>query len=103
MEGLLLNPPPPVTAPLDLTSQLESLFQEVATLRAEVARLRRENIDLRQQANYYQAQHARAVRRAEELKQEVEHLRGENRKLQAQIFGRKSETGSGPDRSNDLN
>src|SRR5260370_26310368 len=45
---------------------------------------------------------AQALRRIEKLQQEVEHLRGENAKLQAQLFGRKSEKQSSRDRSNHL-
>lgn len=102
MEDLLLEPcleieyPPP---PTDLICELR---REVAELRAEVARLRRENLELRQQAGYWQSRHADAVRRLIVLEQENEHLRGENRKLQAQAFGRKSEKQSRSDRSNQL-
>jgi transposase len=67
-----------------------------------VARLRRENLELRQQAGYWQSRHADALRRFEALEQENEQLRGENRKLQAERFGRRSEKQSGSDRSNDL-
>jgi chromosome segregation ATPase len=42
------------------------------------------------------------VHRAEQLEAELEQLRGENRKLQDQLFGRKSETASAQDRSNRL-
>jgi transposase len=81
---------------------LAQLSREVAELRAEVARRRRENLELRQQAGYWQSQHADAVRRIAALEQENEHLRGEHRKLQAQAFGRKSEKQSPSDRSNQL-
>src|SRR5205085_2926290 len=64
--------------------------------------LRRENAELRQQAGYWKAMHARAVTRIEQLGAEVEALRGENRNLQEQLFGRKSETASSQDRSNHL-
>jgi transposase len=92
----------------------------VAELAEEVARLRRENAEARQQAGYWRAQHARAVRRAQELEAEfeqlhartvrrvqeleaeVEQLRGEIRKLQDQLYGRKSEKSSRQDRSNHL-
>jgi len=63
---------------------------------------RREVLELRRQAEYWKAQHARAVHRAEHLEAEVDHLRGENRKLQDQLFGRKSEKSSTQDRSNRL-
>ena len=64
--------------------------------------MRRENVELRQQANYWKAMHARAVHRADQLEAEVEQLRGENRKLKDQLFGRKSEKPSSSDRSNHL-
>jgi transposase len=67
-----------------------------------VARQRRENLELRQQAGYWQSRHADAVRRIAALEQESEHLRGENRTLRAQLFGRKSEKPSRGDRSNQL-
>ena len=68
----------------------------------DVASMRRENVELRQQANYWKAMHARAVHRADQLEAEVEQLRGENRKLKDQLFGRKSEKPSSSDRSNHL-
>ena len=48
------------------------------------------------------AQHAAAKQRIAELEQEVAQLRGENRKLQDQLFGRKSESAAATDRSNHL-
>ena len=71
-------------------------------LRGEVARLQRENLELRQQVGYWKGMHAQALRRIEELQREAEHLRGENKKLQAQIFGQRSEKQSPADRSNHL-
>ncbi len=84
---------------LQLMAQLR---QEVTELRAEVAGLRRENLELRQQAGYWKGMHAQACRRIAELETAVEHLHGENRKLQTQAFGRKSEKQSCSDRSNQL-
>jgi transposase len=71
-------------------------------LRVEVAGLRRENLELRQQAGYWKGMHVQAGRRIAALEQEVEQLRGENRKLQAQAFGRKSEQSTSRDRSHGL-
>jgi transposase len=85
-----------------LTQLLAQFRQEVAELRAEVAGLRRDNLELRQQAGYWKGMHAQACRRIAELEQDVEQLRGENRKLQADSFGRKSEKQSRSDRSNQL-
>src|SRR6266446_2881916 len=102
MDGMLLESLEAVPADADLAPLVTRLLAEVDQLRAEVAGLRRENLELRQQAGYWQSRHADAVRRIAALEQENEHLRGENRKLQAQAFGRKSEKQSRSDRSNQL-
>ena len=101
MEGMLVDPLP-ATEPIELSALVRHLCREVVELRQEVAGVRRENAELRQQVGYWKAQHARAVHRAEQLGAEVEQLRGENRKLQNQLFGRKSETTSAQDRSHRL-
>src|SRR5215210_5351417 len=92
--------PLPATEPADLSELVRHLGREVLQLRQDVNELRRENAELRQQAGYWKAMHARAVQRAELLKAELEQFRGENRKLQDQLFGRKSEAASSQDRSN---
>src|ERR1700731_4290477 len=102
MEGLLLEPGSDTNHLPSPVSLLARLHQEVVALRVEVAGLRRENLELRQQAGYWKGMHAQAGRRLAELEQELEQLRGENRKLQDQAFGRKSEKQSGSDRSNQL-
>jgi transposase len=102
MEGLLLKPDSDTDNPTSVVPLLAQLRQEVVVLRAEVAGLRRENLELRQQAGYWQSRHADAVRRLAALEQANEHFRGENRKLQAQAFGRKSEKQSSSDRSSQL-
>src|SRR6478672_12769936 len=102
MEGVLPTLLETGPADADLAALVTQLLAEMAQLRAEVARLRRENLELRQQAGYWQSRHADAVRRIAALEQENEYLRGENRKLQAEQFGRKSEKQSGKDRSNQL-
>jgi len=102
MEGLLLEPGSDTNHLPSPVSLLARLHQEVVALRAEVAGLRRENLELRQQAGYWKGMHAQAGRRLAELEQELEQLRGDNRKLQDQAFGRKSEKQSGSDRSNQL-
>jgi transposase len=102
MEGLLLESDSDTNHLPSPVSLLARLHQEVVALRAEVAGLRRENLELRQQAGYWKGMHAQAGRRLAELEQELEQLRGENRKLQDQAFGRKSEKQSGSDRSNQL-
>ena len=102
MDGVLLTPLEVVPAATDLAPLVARLLAEVDQLRAEVAGLRRENLELRQQAGYWQSRHADAVRRIAALEQENEQLRGENRKLQAERFGRRSEKQSCSDRSNEL-
>jgi transposase len=102
MDGVLLALPEVVPANADLAALVTRLLADVDQLRAEVARLRRENLELRQQAGYWQSRHADAVRRIAALEQENDQLRGENRKLQAERFGRRSEKQSGSDRSNEL-
>jgi transposase len=75
---------------------------ELSELRQGVERLRREVSELRQQVGYWQAMHARASQRIAVLEAENEQLRAENRKLQSQLFGRKSEKPASRDRSNHL-
>src|SRR4051812_7759478 len=94
MDGALVESLP-ATEPADVSDLMRQLCREVLDLRQEVN-------ELRQQAGYWKGMHARAVQRAERLEAEVQQLRGENRKLQDQLFGRKSEAASSQDRSNDL-
>ena len=90
------------TEPADVSELVRQLCREVLALRQGVNELRRENAELRQQAGYWKGMHARAGQRAERLEAEVEQLRGANRKLQDQLFGRKSEAASSQDRSDRL-
>src|SRR5947209_9753570 len=101
MNGTLVAPPP-ATEPTELHELVRQLGREVLELRQDVIELRRENAELRQQVGYWKAMHARAVQRAELLGAEIEQLRGENRTLQGQLFGRTSERASSQDRSNRL-
>jgi transposase len=102
MDGVLLTPVEAIPADADLAPLVARLLAQVDQLHAEVATLRRENLELRQQAGYWQSRHADAVRRIAALEQENEQLRAENRKLQAERFGRRSEKQSASDRSNEL-
>jgi len=81
-----------------LLREVQELRQETAELRRELADVRRENLELRQQVGYWKAMYARAAERIKELETEVEQLRGENRKLQARLFGEKSEQNASRDR-----
>lgn len=85
----------------ELPVEWEQVVAELVLLRREVNELRRENAELRQQAGYWKSRHADALERLAKLEAEAEQLRGENRKLQDRLFGRKTEK-SGGDRSNQL-
>jgi transposase len=96
----------PVCCPEDSSSELILLVrqwrQEVAELRAAVQGLRRENLELRQQVGYWKSRHRDALGRVAALEQKIDQLEGGKRQLQADLFGRRSETRSRNDRSNDL-
>jgi transposase len=77
--------------PCDLVTFVDQVRAEVSQLRQEVARLQRDNLELRQQAGYWQQMHARAAERVKQLEQRVRDLEAENRKLRQQAFGRKTE------------
>jgi transposase len=102
MDGQLVQVCRPISSSSELMILVKTLCQEVAELRAEVQRLRRENIELRQQAAYWKSRHRDALHRISGLEQRVEQLDGEKRQLQADLFGRRSETTSRSDRSNNL-
>jgi hypothetical protein len=55
-------------------------------------RLRLQLIELRWQANYWRAQHQRALQRQAALAEQVQRLQGELRDLKRRFYGRKSET-----------
>ncbi len=82
----------------DLLALLWRYFCKLAALfflvLAVSRRLRRELIEMRFQANYWRAQHQRAVQREAELKEQVHQLQGEIREWKCRFFGRKSETSS---------
>ena len=86
----------------DWLAAMQQGRHDVTHLRAQVRSLQRENRELRQQAGYWKAQHARAVQRLHQLEAEVERLQGANRQLQSQLFGRQSEKSTSADRRNVL-
>jgi transposase len=61
-------------------------------LQRQVTELRGQLLDWRCQANYWRAQHQRAVQREATLAAQVQQLQGEIRELKRRLFGRKSET-----------
>jgi transposase len=103
MNGQLAQLSPPSDSTPELMALVEDLRREVADLHATVQRLERENLELRQQVGYWKSRHRDALRRITELEPKVEKLEGEKRQLQADLFGRRSETQPRNDRSNDLN
>lgn len=86
----------------ELVTLVQELRRDVAALRDRVHHLERENLELRMQAGYWKSRHRDALHRITELEQKVEQLEGEKRQLQADLFGRRCETTSRSDRTNDL-
>jgi transposase len=58
--------------------------------------------DFRREVGYWKSRHADAVKRIDQLKEELDEARGQVRSLQDKLFGRKSEKSARRDRSNDL-
>jgi transposase len=102
MAALLLEQRRTETDPGERLDPIDQLRSDLTQLRAEVAALRRDNLELRQQAGYWKGRHARALERLAAVEQDNEHLRGEVARLNAQLFGSKSEKQSRQDRSNHL-
>jgi transposase len=102
MNGQLVQFCRPTNFSWELIASVATLRQEVADLRAEVERLQRENLEFRQQAGYWKSRHRDALQRTTELEQKVEQLEGEKRQLQAELFGKSTETTTRRDRSNHL-
>jgi hypothetical protein len=101
MDGLLLKQSRMESASGNWLELVRELRSEVAQLRDEVKSLHGENLEWRPQVGYWKSMPARALERITVLEQENEHGRGENRRLQEQLFGQKSEKRSRNDRSND--
>ena len=102
MNGQLVQVCCPSGSSPELIDPVENSSREVVELRAEVEHLRRENLEFRQQVGYWKSRHRDALRRIAALEQQVEQLEGEKRQLQADLFGRRSETTPLKDRSNHL-
>lgn len=86
----------------DPAGQDVDVWAVVAKLQEEVTQLRREVRSLRCDVGYWKSRHADAVKRNEKLEQELDLVKAENKKLKADLFGKKSEKQTSADRSNDL-
>ena len=64
--------------------------------------LHREVSELRCEVGYWKSRHADALKRNEQLTEELHQAQGQIRSLQDKLFGRKSEKSARSDRSNDL-
>jgi transposase len=102
MDGQLVQLSSPRDPTTELIALMEGLRREVSDLHAKVQHLERDNLELRQQVGYWKSRHRDALGRITALEQKVEQLEGEKRQLQADLFGRRSETQTRNDRSNDL-
>ncbi len=93
---------------LDLPSEPSETFVPCAScpvlqrVERELGELRREVSELCCEVGYWKSRHADAVKRIEQLKEELDQSRGQTRALQDKLFGRKSEKSAPSDRSNDL-
>lgn len=58
--------------------------------------------EFRRQVGYWKSRHADAVKRIEQLQEELRHSQGQVRALQDKLFGRKSEKAGSRDRCNKL-
>ena len=98
MNATLLERPgetPEALVPCANCPALQRLERELGALRREVGELRCE-------VGYWKSRHADAVKRNEQLAEEVRQAKGEIRTLRDEQFGRKSEKATQTDRSNDL-
>ena len=87
--------------PIETPETLVSCANCPAVQRLERA-LEQLRSDFRREVGYWKSQHAKAVQRIEQLKEELDQSRGQVHALQDKLFGRKSEKSAGSDRSNDL-
>ena len=87
--------------PIETPETLVSCANCPAVQRLERA-LEELRADFRREVGYWKSQHADAVKRIEQLNEELDQSRGQIRALQDKLFGRKSEKSARSDRSNDL-
>jgi transposase len=73
---------------------LRCFQRQLLGLHVYLVELRRQLVELRLQANFWRAQHQRAVQREANLAERNRHLQGEIREWKRRLFGRKSESSS---------
>ena len=95
MNATLLN------LPIETPETLVSCANCPAVQRLERA-LEQLRAEFRCEVGYWKSRHADALKRIEQLKEELDQSRGQTRVLQDKLFGRKSEKSARGDRSNDL-
>ena len=95
MNAALLEPP------VETPKTLVSCANCPAVQRLERA-LEQLRSDFRREVGYWKSQHAKAVKRIEQLKEELDQSRGQVHALQDKLFGRKSEKSAQGHRSNNL-
>ena len=83
----------------ELCARLQRLERDNLEFRQQ---LDRANLEFRQQVGFWKSRHRDALLRNAALEQENHQLKGEKRQLQADLFGRRSETKPLKDRSNHL-
>jgi transposase len=98
MNATLLEPPRETSETLVPCANCPALQR----LERELGELRRQVSELRCEVGYWKSRHADAVRRNEQLAEELQQAKGEIRTLRDERFGRKSEKATPTDRSNDL-
>lgn len=95
---IVVNPDSCHDSEPDLLALLWRRFCKLAALfflaLVVLRRLRLQLIELRQQANYWKAQHQRAVQREADLAEQIQNLQGEIRELKRRFYGRKAESSS---------
>ena len=81
--------------PIETPKTLVSCANCPAVQRLERA-LEQLRADFRREVGYWKSQHAKAVKRIEQLKEELDQSRGQVHALQDKLFGRKSDRSASP-------
>lgn len=86
---------------LQLQSASQPISSEESPLQKKVVKLsQKEHIELKWQANFWRAQHSRAIKRELALKSELQQARAEIINLKQRLYGKKSEKSARKDSNN---